>query len=184
MSGIATRKFTYEDLRAMPQDGKRYELLEGEIYMAPSPRVKHQKVLGNLYLALRRFADDRGLGEVYLAPLDVVLDDQNVVQPDILFVCRERSLAITPLFINGPPDLVVEVLSPSNADFDRTTKRRAYAAAGVPEIWYVDPMDDSIEVFRLGADRAYILVRRLSGADVLVSESFPGFELPLPTLFA
>jgi Uma2 family endonuclease len=184
MSTVGTRRFTYEDLRAMPQDGKRYELLEGEVYMSPSPRVKHQKVLGKLFRALAGFVEDRDLGEVFVAPLDVVLDDQNVVQPDVLFVGRGKSQAITPLFINGPPDLVVEVLSPSNADFDLTTKRRAYAVAGVPEVWYVDPRDDSVEILRLGADRSYVLVRRLSGADVLVSESFPGLDLPLPTLFS
>jgi Uma2 family endonuclease len=183
VSTVGTRKFTYEDLRAMPQDGKRYELLEGEVYMSPSPRVKHQKVLGRLFRALAQFVEDSDLGEVFVAPLDVVLDDQNVVQPDVLFVGRGKSQAITPLFINGPPDLVVEVLSPSNAEFDRTTKRRAYAGAGVPEIWYVDPRDDSIEVLRLGADRVHVLVRRFTGADVLVSDSFPGLELPLPTIF-
>lgn len=184
MSTIGTRTFSYEDLRAMPQDGKRYELLEGEVYMAPSPNVKHQKALGRLFRALARFVEERDLGEVFVAPLDVVLDDQNVVQPDVLFVGRAKAQAITPLFINGPPDLVVEVLSPSNADFDRTTKRRAYAAAGVPEVWYVDPRDDSVEVLRLGADRTYSLVRRFAGADVLVSESFPGFDLRLSTLFS
>ncbi|MGH9398817.1 MAG: Uma2 family endonuclease [Thermoanaerobaculia bacterium] len=184
MSGIATRKFTYEDLRAMPLDGKRYELLEGEIYMAPSPNVKHQNVLLNLASALRAFVRERGLGAVFVAPLDVVLSDQNVVQPDIFFVRRDGFQAITPLFVNGAPDLAVEILSPSNADFDRTTKRRAYNAAGVPEVWYVDPRDDSIEVLRLGPDGAYALVSRLSGTDVLRSPSFPGFELPLSAIFS
>lgn len=184
MGAVETRKLTYEELRAMPQDGKRYELLEGEVYMAPSPNVKHQKVIVNLLMEFVPFVREKDLGDVFVAPLDVVLDGQNVVQPDIFFVSRGRAQAITPLFVNGAPDLVVEVLSPSNADFDRGAKRRAYAAAGVPEIWYVDPRDDSVEVLRLGSDRSYALVRRFSRADLLVSESLPGFGVPLTKLFA
>ncbi len=183
MSTVGARKFTYEDLRAMPQDGKRYELLEGEVYMTPSPNVTHQKVTGNIYLALRQFVEEGSLGEVFIAPLDVVLDEHNVVQPDVLFVKKERLLAITPLFVNGAPDLVVEVLSPSNADFDRTIKRRAYAAAAVPEIWYVDPRDHSVEVLRLDANSSYGAARRFSGNDLLISPTLPGFELPISRIF-
>ncbi|MGH9399816.1 MAG: Uma2 family endonuclease [Thermoanaerobaculia bacterium] len=183
MATLANRKFTYEELRAMPQDGKRYELLDGEVYMAPSPNRKHQKVVGNLYVALRRFVEEHDLGEVYLAPFDVVLSEQNVVQPDILFVRKERLLSITPLFVNGAPDLVVEVLSPGNADFDRQTKRRVYAAAGVPEVWYIDPRDDTFEVLRLSGG-AYETAHRLSGDARLALETLSGFDLPLSRVFA
>ena len=181
---VASRKFTYEELRDMPQDGKRYELLDGEVYMAPSPNVKHQQVLGRLFRALARFVEERGLGEVFVAPLDVVLGENSVVQPDILFVRKERLVSVTPLFVNGPPDLVVEVLSPSNADFDRQTKRRAYAAAGVPEVWYVDPRDDSVEVLRLAAEGSYVVAGTFSRDQTLVSQTLPGFELSVSRVFA
>lgn len=127
-------RLTYEDYCRMPP-GERYELLEGDLRkMTPAPSVLHQKVSGGIEKALRQWVDGHSLGEVYDAPIDVVLSEHNVVQPDILYT------------IQGAPDLVVEILSPSTVELDRGTKRRLYARYGAREYWIVDPDGRSIEV--------------------------------------
>ncbi len=168
----------------MPEDGKRYQLIDGEIFMTPSPNTKHQRAVGNLYLALRELVDREGLGEVFIAPLDVVFGEHDAVQPDVLFVSRDRSGIITPLFVYGAPDLVIEVLSPSNIRFDREKKRRVYATAGVKELWYIDPQTETAEILNLGSDGDYRLTRSVSAEEPILSETLPGFSLPLRRVFA
>src|SRR6266545_4047168 len=155
MVTIVAPKLTYEDLRKMPDDGKRYELIDGEVYMTASPNTKHQVVVGNIHMALRRFAQKAGVGKVFLAPFDVVFGERTAVQPDLLFIRKERLSILTDLNVQGAPDLVIEVLSPSTAAFDRETKLQVYARAGVPELWYVDPKEEIVEVLNLSADRRY-----------------------------
>src|SRR6266851_2987465 len=133
MVTIVAPKLTYEDLRKMPEDGKRYELIDGEVYMTPSPNTKHQTIVGNLHMALRQFVDNRGLGKIFLAPFDVVFGERTAVQPDLLFIRKSRLSILTDLNVQGAPDLVIEVLSPSTASFDRETKLQVYARAGVAE---------------------------------------------------
>ena len=143
-------KFTYDDYRTAPDD-KRYELLEGELVMAPAPTRKHQRTLANLATQLWNFVRQNNLGEVYFAPFDVVLSEERVFQPDILFVSRERLSIINPENIRGAaPDLVVEILSPATAERDRFYKRSVYARYGVKEYWIVDPEAGTIEVTKLG----------------------------------
>jgi len=141
-------RFTYEDYRHMPDD-KRYELLEGELVMAPSPVEYHQRISGNLQFLLQKFVRQRNLGFIYDAPFDVVLSEENVVQPDILFVSRERSSIITAENIKGAPDLVIEIVSPATEYRDREIKRKLYAKYGVKEYWLVDPDKQTIEVMEL-----------------------------------
>jgi len=184
MGTVETRKYTYEDLRTMPQNGNRYELIGGEVYVTPSPNTKHQRVAGNLYFEIRQFVKGRGLGEVFFAPFDVVFGDQDVVQPDLLFISRARSAIVTPSFIHGAPDLVIEVLSPTTAGYDVEIKRQLYASSGVSEIWFADPRSDSIEVLRLEEDGSYGVAGRFAGDQVLVSQTLPGLELPLSRIFA
>ena len=141
-------KFTYEDYRHMPED-KRYELIEGELIMVPSPITAHQRISRKLGFILVEFVQKNNLGEVFYAPFDVVLSGENVVQPDILFVSREHSPIITAENIKGAPDLVIEITSPATEYRDREIKRKLYANYGVREYWLVDPDKETIEVMEL-----------------------------------
>lgn len=136
---------TYEDYCRMPS-GNRYELVEGDIRMTPSPSVFHQRISRRIEKVLLEWVERHELGEVLHAPIDVVLSEHNVVQPDILYVARERLGIIKEANIQGAPDLVVEILSPSDAEWDRVTKRRVYARFGVREFWIVGPESRNIEV--------------------------------------
>lgn len=130
-------KFTYADYRNTPDD-KRYELLDGDLVMTPAPGTAHQRVSRNLTMLLGQSVELTGAGEIFVAPFDVVLSDTDVVQPDLLFVSNERVNIITDENIQGAPDLVVEILSPSTAERDQTFKRSLYARHGVKEYWLVD----------------------------------------------
>ena len=184
MSTVTARKLTCEDLWAIPDDGKRYELIDGEVYVSPSPTTKHQKVVGNLHFLLRAHIESRGLGEIYLAPLDVVFDEHNVVQPDLLYISKERRSIITPVFIHGAPDLLIEVLSPSKAAYDRETKSRLYAREGVKEVWFPDPRNDTMEVLNLTPEGQYAVTQRLSGDEAVRSSVLPDLELNLKEIFS
>lgn len=142
-------KFTYQDYLHLPDD-KRYEILEGELVMAPSPIIKHQRVSGKLTIFLAEFVQRNNLGEVFTAPCDVVLSQEDVLQPDILFISRQNSSIITEKNVQGAPDLVIEILSPATEYRDREIKRKIYANFGVKEYWLVDPDKQTIEVMVLG----------------------------------
>ena len=184
MATIVAPKLTYADLRAMPNDGKRYELLDGEVYMTPSPTTQHQRIVARLHLLLHEFSRNKEVGEVLFAPLDVVFDDRNVVQPDLLFVSSGHSAAITPAYVAGPPDLVIEVLSPSTASYDRETKLQVYARAGVPEIWYVDGASRTVEILVLTADKQYARTAHAKGEGRIASTALPGLAIDLQEIFA
>lgn len=138
-------RLTYEDYRRMPS-GLRYELVEGDPRMTPSPSTLHQEISKRLGRLLLERAEDPGKGRVYSAPYDVVLSEHNVVQPDLLFVSKERLGIIGQANVQGAPDLVVEVLSESTEEWDRVTKRRAYSRYGVRELWIVDLQTKTVEV--------------------------------------
>lgn len=175
------RKRTYEDYRRTPDD-ERYELLDGELIMVPAPRVDHQLVVLRLAGLLQAFVEERGLGVVLAAPCDVVLSDTDVVQPDVLFVSRERAHLIVAENVRGAPDLVVEVLSPSTGERDRTVKRALYARHGVREYWQVDTPARTVTVLRAaGADFRTADVYR--GDQVARSAVLDGFGVGLERLF-
>jgi Uma2 family endonuclease len=153
---------TYADLVAMPADGKRYELHEGEIYMTAAPRPRHQQVVGNLYLILAAHVRRLGLGEVFLSPIDVILADVTVVEPDLIYLDAARLGRVSDRAIEGPPTLAIEVLSPSTAAADRGVKLQLSAKYGVPHYWIVDPDVRLIETFRL-AELTYEPGPRLEG---------------------
>jgi Uma2 family endonuclease len=147
---MATRiVLTYADYAAIPADGRRYELHEGELSVTPAPGTRHQQVVGNLYLALRHHVDAGPGGRVFVSPIDCILSDTSVVQPDIVYVARAREAVVTERGIEGAPTLVVEVLSPSTAAVDRAVKRQLYARHGVPYYWIVDPDARRIEAYVL-----------------------------------
>lgn len=176
-------KFTYEDYRSLPEsETKRYELLEGELVMVPSPTLYHQDVLGNLYLAISLFVRDSRLGRMFVAPCDVVLSEDTVLQPDIVFVSRERSHIMMQDHVRGAPDLVIEVLSPSTADRDRRVKRGLYAQYGVKECWIVDPDRKTIEVLALG-ELGFRSIAVYGEQQTLHSPVLDGLAMPLSEVF-
>lgn len=138
-------RFTYHDYLLLPED-KRYELIDGDFFMTPSPISKHQKIAANLVRKLDRFIEEKKIGKLLFAPLDVVLSEEDVVQPDILFVSQEHMGRIKEKNIMGPPDLVIEILSPASEERDRVIKRKLYGRYGVRELWIVDPESRTIEV--------------------------------------
>lgn len=138
-------KFTYQDYLLLPEE-KRYELIGGELFMVPSPTEYHQRISLNLAFVLAKFVREKGLGSVYYAPLDVVLSPDDVVQPDILFISRERQGIITEKYIRAAPDLVIEIMSQASKERDTVLKKKLYAKYGVRELWLVDPEAKSIEV--------------------------------------
>ena len=174
-------KFTYEDYLNAPED-KRYELLDGELVPIPTPGERHQSVSALLGSKLVQFAYENNLGRVYHAPFDVVLSDMDVVQPDLLFVSNERGHIITPSNIQGAPDLVVEILSPSTAERDRTFKRTLYAKHGVNEYWMVDTTAKDVTVLLLG-EHGYEVVDIYGEEETLTSPTLQGFALSVSDLF-
>ena len=145
---IEKKKHTYEDYLETPEN-ERYELIEGELLMTPSPVPGHQRISGKLEFELRRFVTENDLGEVFDAPCDVYLDNDNVVQPDILFISKERLNIIGEKNIQGAPDLVIEIISESTAYRDFVQKKKLYAKSGVKEYWIVIPEEEEIEIYIL-----------------------------------
>ncbi len=178
----AVRQRTYEDYCATPDD-ERYELLNGNLMMVPAPNMKHQKVLGRLYLELGNFAKEHGLGDVYVAPCDVVLSDTDVVQPDLLFISRAREHTVTEENVRGAPDLVIEILSASTADRDLGYKHELHGRHGVPEYWIVDPMGETISVHRQ-RDGRLELAETFERRDTLRTAVLDGLQLKLDDIFA
>lgn len=181
---IHSTHLTYDDYVQFPDDGKRHEIIEGDHYMTPAPRRKHQRASGRLFVALSSFAAARRLGEVFAAPFDVVLSDENVVQPDLLFVSTARAAIVTEDNIQGAPDLIVEILSESSRKKDEVTKRKLYERFGVLEYWVVDPELEFVKIFKL-AQQKYGRAVELSkeSADVLTTELLPGFQLSVSEVF-
>ena len=177
----AIKKFTYEDYLNAPED-ERYELLDGELVMAPAPGELHQSVSIRLGSKLFQFVNENRLGKVYPAPFDVVLSDTDVVQPDLIFVSNARAHIITPANIQGGPDLVVEILSPSTAERDKTFKRALYAEHGVREYWMVDTDAKTITVLLLG-ERGFAVEGIYGAGETLESPTLEGFALDLAGIF-
>jgi Uma2 family endonuclease len=188
MSGSAT-KLTYEDFVLFPDDGKRHELIDGEHFVTPSPNRRHQTVLVNLTGILLPIVRKRRLGHLYFAPFDVVFTRHDVVEPDLLFISAARSAVLTDANVQGAPDLVVEVLSPSSRRQDEVLKRDLYERGGVAEYWIVDPEAETVKVFRLAEGEAEVsrfarpLLLTLREGDALATPLLPGLEIPLSAVF-
>ncbi len=187
MAELKTKiKFTYEDYKSLPEsETRRYELLQGELVMVPSPNTYHQRISRRLEFLLLGYIESKNLGEIFDAPYDVVLGEgkeREVAQPDILYVSKERSQIITEEEIQGAPDLVIEILSPATADRDRTYKRTLYARHGVKEYWIVDPEAETVEVLVLGK-RGFERAAAYGKADRLRSPLLSGLEIKLGEVF-
>jgi Uma2 family endonuclease len=164
-----------------PSD-KRYQLLDGEMILAPSPIAKHQRISRRIFLALEQAVESGNLGELFYAPFDVVLSDYDVFQPDLLFVSNQRSSIITEANIQGAPDLVVEVLSPGSAVYDRGYKRTLYSRSGVREYWLVDPDAEMVEVL-MASDQGLVSLATYRRSDTLTSPLLAGLALDLESIF-
>ena len=174
-------RLTYDDYCLLPNDGKRYEIIDGELFVTPSPRFAHQIMVTRLTRYLSAFVEDHGLGLVFVSPFDVVFSQFDVVEPDLLYVSKARAAVLTEKNVQGAPDLVIEVLSPTTAATDRTIKLKLYARFGVTEYWIVDPQGPSVEVYRRQKE-GLELAAGLESRDSLTSPLFPGFSLPLTRL--
>lgn len=182
MARAQTIKFTYDDYKSLPEsETKRYELIQGELVMVPSPGWRHQNISRRFFSRLDTFVEAHNLGYVAYAPLDVVLGGE-VVQPDILFISHKRASIIQEDEIRGGPDLVVEILSPTTAQRDRTYKRTLYARHGVKEFWLVDPDSQTVEVLALGK-RGYRRTGLYGKVDVLHSPLLAGLAISLTEVF-
>lgn len=181
--GPAQGEWTYADYARIPDDGQRYEVIEGVLYMAPAPTEPHQAANGWFVFYLIAHVQVPSLGRVYPAPFDVVLPSGATTQPDVLVVLNANFDIITPEKIVGAPDLVVEIASPSTATYDRSKKLGAYERAGVHEYWIVDPFAHTVELLVLEQDR-YRSLGVFRGAAKLPSTVVPGLPVRVEQFFA
>ena len=175
---------TYQDYLDIPGDD-RYELINGEFILVSAPNTAHQWASLRFSLSVGGFVLSEGLGQVFAAPFEVVLTDPegiNIIQPDIIFVSREREHIITPANIQGAPDLLIEILSPSTGRRDRTTKRDLYARRGVREYWIADPEAQTVVVMLL-KDGKFETVGEYGIEDTLTSPTLEGFSVRLDSIF-
>lgn len=180
-STLDKRKYTYDDYLKIPDD-ERYELIEGELIMTPSPVPYHQWISKNIEFELEKFVREKNLGKVFDAPCDVYLDEENVIQPDILFISKERLNIITDKNIRGAPDLVIEILSEATAYRDLVKKKRLYAKHGVKEYWIVDPGEKTVEIYSL-KEGVFVITQSYTEKDVLKSPMLLGLEINLTKVF-
>jgi Uma2 family endonuclease len=181
MKAVQMAPLTVEDYRQLPETGPRYQLIEGDLFMAPAPNRFHQDIVCNLHYQLRAYLEKRRIGALYIAPFDVYIDDINALQPDIVFIASENDI-LTAAGAEGSPDFVVEVLSPKTAHLDRISKRRVYARSGVKEFWIIDPHAKQVHVYLLQRDpeepHATYGVR-----DTFTSPTFPGLKFKATAIF-
>ena len=183
MHGAEQGHWTYKDYAALPDDGHRYEIVDGVLYMAPSPNEWHQNATLEIASYLRTHVKLAGLGQVYIAPFDVELGPKTVVQPDVMVILNANRNKITFSHVIGAPDLVVEVSSPGTVGYDREKKQRAYARAGVPEYWIADPWSRTVEVLTL-EEGGYRSLGVFEGKAVLPSQVVPDFLVHVEQFFA
>jgi len=180
-----SHKMTYDEYCLLPEDGNQYELFDGELVVTPSPSRAHQKILLRLARFLAEHVENESLGEVYISPLDAIFDPYTALQPDILFVSKERLPEVGRERIEGAPDLVVEVLSPSTFHKDLRRKMTVYSRFGVQEYWIVDPEMKTIERYDQGQEgkEGLSLARRFSVGETFESPMLPGFRIEVGRIF-
>lgn len=179
---MANALMTYEDYVALPDDGNRYEVIEGELCLVPAPNRKHQKIALKLARLIGNFLDGKSLGDVYISPLDVVLSNINVLQPDVLYVSNDRLNILTDAGVAGAPDLAIEVLSPSTRRRDAVVKLQLYENFGVDEYWIVDPERVNVTVFRRVGEKLE-RVAELFETDVIETPLLAGLAISVARIF-
>lgn len=174
-------RYTYEDYAQLPE-GAPYELICGELVMTPSLSAEHQRVLRRLSWSIQQYIDENEPGEIFFAPMDVYFSEEDTPQPDLIFVAQDRLDIIGVQKIEGAPDLIVEVLSPSTAYRDLTTKKRLYEQHGVKEYWTVDPEQHTVEIFE-NTEEGFLQHARVVEKGTATSKLLDGFSIDLDDLF-
>ena len=179
---VARKKimFTYDDLQYWEDDHLRHEIIEGEHYMSPSPITKHQRIAGKLFRRLSDYIEKKRLGEIFIAPYDVVFHENDVCVPDLLYISNENQHIIGEYNIQGAPDLIIEILSPGTEKLDKGLKYKRYAYYGVKEYWIVDPKTQLIEVHDLEKQE---LLQVFPQNQTLNTPTFPDIHLKLSEIF-
>jgi Uma2 family endonuclease len=169
-------QLTVEDYRSLPEAGPRYQLVEGDLYMAPAPNRFHQEISRNLQVKLFLYLRETGFGKVFDAPFDVYLDETNVYQPDVIVVLNDRLAILTEAGAEGAPNLVVEILSPKTRNLDLEQKRKAYPRFGVQELWIIDPECKETIQCRFASDGS-ASINKVDETGYLASPLLPGFSI-------
>ncbi|MFV1977378.1 MAG: Uma2 family endonuclease [Candidatus Scalindua sp.] len=182
MQTSVEKKWKYEDYLKLADD-KRYKIVGGELFMIAASNTEHQDIVGYLFVRLYLFVKEKGLGKVFGAPTDVILSEENTVQPDIFFIAKDSLGIIERQGIFGSPDLMIEVVSSSSVFYDTVEKKNLYEDFGVKELWHVFPEEKAIEVFVLKGDR-YEEYQRVKKKGVIKSHLLAGIEIDLEELFA
>jgi Uma2 family endonuclease len=173
---------TARQYRLMPETGPRYQLINGDLRMAPAPDRYHQVISRNLEFILLSFLEEHPVGELYHAPFDVYLSDIDVFQPDIVVIRNENLRILTAIGAEGAPDLVIEILSPRTRILDLEPKRQAYSREGVTELWIIDPAPQTVAVYRFNENlEAPVAVKK--AANILESPLLPGLQIDLQKVF-
>lgn len=182
MPTVLLAPLTAKDYRELPEAGPRYQLIEGDLFMAPAPNRFHQDISINIEYILIKYLKKHSAGRVYHAPFDVYLTDINVFQPDIVFISKKNSNVLTDAGVEGTPDFVVEILSPKTAKLDLEPKRHVYARTGVEELWIVDPIKKTVAVYRLQEDQEK--PKSIFGtSDTYETELFPELIFKIADIF-
>ena len=182
MKAVAMEPLTVEDYRLLPEGGPRYQLIEGDLFMAPAPNRYHQDISRNITLLLGKYLEKHPIGKLYTAPFDVYFDDINVHQPDLVFVSNKNKSILTYAGAEGAPDFLVEILSPKTAELDKKPKRRVFARSGVNELWIIDPEAKVVRVYFLQKD-AERPAATYSEKDTFSSPHFPGLKISGAKIF-
>jgi Uma2 family endonuclease len=182
MAQVTARPLTKYDYWELPEAGPRYQLINGDLFMAPAPNRFHQDISRTIQFEMMKYLEAQPIGIVYNAPFDVILTDINVFQPDLTFFSERRRRFLTEKGAEGAPDLVVEILSPKTAHLDLDQKRVVYARTGVDELWVVDPEGEEVRVYHLREDPDLPKVILRSG-DVLKTSLLPGLDISVKKIF-
>lgn len=177
-------KILADDFLLIPEDGRRHELIDGNHYLHASPDTKHQRISMRLIVAIGTYLRAHRLGQLYFALLDVVLSQYDVVEPDLMYVTNDRREIITEKNIQGPPDLLIEIVSDSTRHYDEVIKYELYERVGVSEYWLIDSVRDCVRVLRRNAAGRYEIAAELSRNETLTSPLFPTLEIQLDEIFA
>jgi Uma2 family endonuclease len=180
MAPQTSTPMTYQDLLELPDDGNHYELIDGELYVNAAPLLRHQRILRRIVTLLDRYLEDHQAGEVFFSPTDVVLAEDNVVEPDAFVICSSRAVIAKTKSVEGAPNIVIEVLSDGTRRRDEVMKRQLYERYGVDEYWIVDPTANRVTVYRRSGE-AFV---RVETDDVITTPLLPGFSLALEDVFA
>jgi len=177
-------KLNYHDYALFPESGsKQHEIIDGEHYMTPSPTTKHQRVSRNMVWIIESFLRENRYGEILSAPFDVILSDNDIVVPDIVYVSQKNIHLLTEENIKGIPDLIIEILSPSHRKRDRILKRDLYEKYGVREYWLIDPDKEQVEIYTFSCDR-FLPPTVYNRDQVIKTEIIPGLEIDVKGIFS